>query len=146
MSIINEALKKAQKGNRFLAKHRPHRIRFRQLWLTALGIVCLLGAILVFNSFKAEDPAGSVSIHETISELKSSSRAFGLKELDIETPLKPAYFNLSGIVYDEQMPLAIINNRIVNKGMLINGAEVLTIKPSYVLLSLKGEELTLKIK
>jgi hypothetical protein len=42
--------------------------------------------------------------------------------------------------------MAIINNRIVEEGALINGAQLLEIQPNYVRLSLKGEELQLKIK
>jgi hypothetical protein len=79
-------------------------------------------------------------------ETETSKGVFNLRGIDIESPLKVSAFRLSGILYDNQKPMAIINNRIVEEGSLINGARLLEIQPNYVRLSLKGEELQLKIK
>jgi len=75
-------------------------------------------------------------------------RYFGLKEkpFNVTAPLNLSDFRLSGILYDKQKPLAIINERIVGKGALIKGAKLLEIQPNYVRFSLKGKEFKLKIK
>jgi len=144
MSIINDALKKANKVG---INIKPDTKRFStKKWLiwTAAGIVCLLGLFLVINSFK--ESGGYVSLQEMMPETKASKSIFNLREIEIERPLKVSDFRLSGILYDNQKPMAIINSRIVEEGALINGAQLLEIQPNYVRLSLKGEELQLKIK
>jgi hypothetical protein len=103
-----------------------------------------LGLFLVINSFK--ESGEYVSLQEMMPETKASKSIFDLRGIDIENPLKVSDFRLSGILYDNQKPMAIINNRIVEEGALINGAQLLEIQPNYVRLSLKGEELQLKIK
>ena len=144
MSIINDALKKANKIG-INIKTDTERVSTKK-WLiwTGAGIVCLLGLFLVINSF--EESGEYVSLQEMMPETETSKGVFNLRGIDIESPLKVSDFRLSGILYDNQKPMAIINNHIVEEGALVNGAQLLEIHPNYVRLSLKGEELQLKIK
>ena len=144
MSIINDALKKANKiGINITADTKRCSTKKWLIW-TGAGIVCLLGLFLVINSFK--ESGEYVSLQEMMPETKTSESVFDLRGIDIESPLKVSDFRLSGILYDNQKPMAIINNRIVEEGALVIGARLLEIQPNYVRLSLKGEELQLKIK
>lgn len=144
MSIINDALKKANKiGINIKTDTKRFSTKKWLIW-TGAGIVCLLGLFLVINSFK--ESGKYVSLQEMMPETKASKGVFDLRGIDIESPLRVSDFRLSGILYDSQKPMAIINNRIVEEGALINGARLLEIQPNYVRLSLKGEELQLKIK
>lgn len=144
MSIINDALKKANKTGINIKTDTERTSTKKWLIWTGAGIVCLLGLFLVINSFK--ESGEYVSLQEMMPETKASKSVFNLRGIDIESPLKVSDFRLSGILYDNQKPMAIINNRIVEEGALINGAQLLEIQPNYVRLSLKGEELQLKIK
>lgn len=158
MSIINDALKKAEK-NKQPSQDNPSQIlskinkmkagaeRFgfkRWLIWAGTGVVCLLGVFLAINSFKS--PTDSVPIQETVSQTGLAQNVFHLRKMDVEAPLRTSGFRLSGILYDTQRPLAIINQRVVEKGAFIKGAQLLEINPNYVRLSLHGEEFTLKIK
>ncbi len=58
---------------------------------------------------------------------------------------KPVY-NLSGIVYNDQRPLAIINNRTVSVGDKINGATVVEILKKEVTLSREGNRFTVIVR
>lgn len=184
MSIINDALKKAEK-DRQVSQDKPYQILSKKVdeiktdveklvlkkWLvwTSAGLVCALGIILVVNSLQA--PGDKTNLDNLsgnltgISTLKGTGTLTGTSEKaqppkELKLPGNTVYsrkenssltrktsnFNLSGIFYDQQKPLAIINNRIVEKGALIKGAELLEIRPDCVRLSLKGKEFTLKIK
>ena len=144
MSIINDALKKANRVGVNIRTDAERTSTKKWLIWTGAGIVCLLGLFLAINSFK--ESREYVSLQEMMPETKASKSAFDLRGIDIESPLKVSDFRLSGILYDNQKPMAIINNRIVEEGALVNGARLLEIQPNYVRLSLKGEELQLKIK
>lgn len=149
MSIINDALNKAGKqqlpqGNSpqiltEIEKGSPRPVSRRWLiWISA-GVLCLAGLFLITNSFK-----GTSERHEVLPETQGS--AFNIREVDFEMPFKTSDFKLTGILYDEQKPMAIINNRVVEEGALINGAELLEIQPNYVMVSYKGKEVKLKVK
>jgi len=158
MSIINDALKKAGKNKQFSLNKSPQLLckldglrtdtkRFvlkRWLIFAGAGAVCLLGVLLAINSFKS--PVDSPPVLETAAKIKASLHLFPPKETNVTAPLNLSGFRLSGILYDKQKPLAIINERIVGKGALIKGAKLLEIQPNYVRLSLKGKEFKLKIK
>jgi type II secretory pathway component PulC len=60
-------------------------------------------------------------------------------------PRKPPVWRLSGIVYNSQTPLAIINNRPVQAGDMVNNARVLSIKAKTVTLEHNGALLTLTV-
>lgn len=143
MSIINDALKKANKIGGIKADAQRFTSKKWLIWVGAAA-ACLLGLFLVTNSLKG--PAEYVSLQEMMPETKTPQSIFNIRGIDIEAPLETSNFRLSGILYDNQKPMAIINNRVVEEGTLINGAELLEIQPNYVRLSLKGEEIQLKVK
>lgn len=165
MSIINDALKKAEK-NKHLSQHQPAQILTKivdqiktdaqkfvlRKWLiwAGTGVICLLGVILTLSSFRGSPerrtPASiSAEVKATQPEVAQKS-ALPLREKKMSTLAKTSDFNLSGILYDKEKPLAIINERIVGEGALINGAELLEIQPNYVRLSFKEKEFKLKLK
>ena len=141
MSIINDALKKAGTKNQPYQLAQPTRKKW-PFWMAA-GAACLLGMTLAINFF--DTSSDFLPVEQASSEVVPES-AFQLKEVDYERTLKVTDFNLSGILYDNQKPLALINDKIVEEGAFIGEAKLLEIHPDYVRLSLKGEELTLKIK
>lgn len=52
----------------------------------------------------------------------------------------------SGIMYSQDEPICIVNNIILKKGEMVNGAEVLNIKPKSVILRKAEKEITLEWK
>ena len=60
-------------------------------------------------------------------------------------PLSTPVWHLSGIVYNSQTQLAIINNRPVRAGDVVNNAKVVSIKAKTVTLEHKGTLLTLTV-
>ncbi len=159
MSIINDALKKAEREKQ-TAQNKPGRIlskidkmktdteryllRKWPIWV-GTGVVCISAVFLAINSFKR--PSDSVSPQDTVT---NPQNIFHLRKIDpvpLEKSLQRASdFHLSGILYDEEKPLAIINNRIVVEGALIDGARLLDIQADYVKVSLKGKEFSLRVK
>lgn len=151
MSIINEALKKAGKQQDFLKTEAKRFISRRWLIYIGSGVICVLGIILAVTYLKpvAFDSifAPEVSAPELVSKPQAARNTFQLKEVEIEVPKSPTPdFNLKGILYDQQKPMAIINNRIVEEGAVVGGAQILEIQPELVRLSREGEEFELKIK
>ncbi len=153
MSVINDALKKAEKEKQ-ISQNRPPQI-FNKIdgiktgtrrWFVwaGTGVLCFLGIILLTSSFK--QPVDSIVVPEVASPKEVSLPAFQLRKIDVEIPLDSSGFRLSGVLYDNQRSLAIINDRVVEEGALINGAKLLEIQLNSVKLSLNGEEFTLKIK
>ncbi|UCG62050.1 MAG: hypothetical protein JSV52_01795 [Candidatus Zixiibacteriota bacterium] len=60
------------------------------------------------------------------------------------TPEKPKW-QLSGILYNSQAPVAIINNKPVKAGDTINSARVLRIDRKSVMLEYNGSKMTLTV-
>jgi hypothetical protein len=65
---------------------------------------------------------------------------------DITIPSISSEWELGGILFDETNPTAIINSRIVKAGEMIDGARVLKIDKSKVLLERNGNPFALSIK
>jgi len=166
MSIINDALKKAAKNKQVVygkpipvlsaieeIKTDAQKFILRRwlVWATT-GAVCLLGIVLVSTSFKK--PVNPISKDKTTSvklETKSGVKAQGAPSASKDKkkllfPVRHSDFILSGILYDQEKPLAIINERIVSEGASINGAKLVEVKLNSVKLSLKGKEFILKLK
>ncbi|MFC1631789.1 hypothetical protein ACFL1I_07700 [Candidatus Omnitrophota bacterium] len=148
MSIINDALKKAGNNN---SSFQPNLTELKSRendsgknWLiwAGVGLLSLVGILIVINSFKG--PAYT-SVKQPGADNQQGAR-FNLRAVDFEAPLNNAGFQLSGILYDPQNPMAIVNNRIVDEGAFIDGAQLLEIQPNFVKLSFRGQELTLVVK
>lgn len=163
MSIINDALKRAAKNKNLF--HNPpapifnviNEIKtgtqrfFLRKWLVwaGAGAACLLGIVLVTTTVKQPDNSVSLSepdSREILPKEKQQPQSVAAKKNRLFFSSRYDDFNLSGILYDQQKPLAIINERVVAEGSLINGAKLLQIKPNSVELSLKGKEFTLRVK
>ena len=54
--------------------------------------------------------------------------------------------NLGGIIYDEKKPLAIINDKIVGKGDMVEDKEIIRITPEEVILKDREKEYILKLE
>ncbi|NOX98066.1 MAG: general secretion pathway protein GspB [Nitrospirae bacterium] len=65
---------------------------------------------------------------------------------ETEKGTKLAWLSLEGILWKPEKPLAIINDQIVSKGDIVQGAEVIKIKEDGVTLRYGEEETFLKLK
>ena len=63
-----------------------------------------------------------------------------------EEGLKLTGFSLEGILWNSERPLAIINDQIVTRGDVVQGAEVVDIKEDRVILRYGKEESVLRLK
>lgn len=160
MSIINDALKKA--GNHKVPfpdnaiKGAPHSKR----WVIPLSLALLafVVAILAISYFKrppeifvadykpvVSEPVVPVVIEEAMPEVELSEEVFAAREVDIEPAEAKVGFDLTGILYDQQKPFAIVNTHVVEEGNFIDQAQILEIQADYVRISHQGEEIILKI-
>ncbi len=168
MSIITDALKKVEneKGsktmsskayvNKVMGPERKGTYQGKELkgnkTLIAAGSMVLLTIIIlaVSNAFlipKDLELAGRTELLEAEAyrdmrseiELLESERVAARKEL-------LSSFRLNGIVWDSNDSWAIINNRIVRPGDVLEGVTIVSIKPQKVVLSFKQEEFDLVVK
>jgi len=65
---------------------------------------------------------------------------------ETEKGTKLAWLSLEGILWTPERPLAIINDQIVSKGDIVQGAKVINIKKEGVTLRYGEEETFLKLK
>lgn len=171
MSIINDALKKAEKSKQPISEQKSQAVknfgnfghiksdmktyflkrRLLRFFWSATALVCLLGIILAVKAFYT--PSEEFVLKSPLAEnqemglqKKAPMNILGLRKVDIEIPAHDPNFKLSGILYDEQRPLAIINEKVIEEGALVNGARLLEITPDSVRLSYREEEFTLSIK
>lgn len=56
------------------------------------------------------------------------------------------HFTLNGIVYDKENSWAIVNNKVVGTGDVLDGAEVISIAPKGVVFLFKNEKFDLRVK
>lgn len=67
---------------------------------------------------------------------------------NIKSVAKPAtgpVWKLSGVVYNQTDPRAIINNRSLRKGDVVDGAQIVDIKKKSVILRYKGKNHTIEV-
>ncbi len=76
-----------------------------------------------------------------LEKLKKNRPVTGSKK----TPEKKTAWVLSSILYSTQRKHAIINNKLVKKGDIINGARLVRLRPDSVRLNLKGKSIDLKL-
>jgi len=148
MSIINEALKKAQRSAPGpqsdgaadrqpkiypTVKTRvtvPSKAAKKNRMVVAL-LACAFAALVAYSGFTVAP------------KFLSRRRALAL-------PPQPASamptLVLNGIVYDEEKPYAIINNKVLLKGDLVDGAALSEINRDSVKFVFNGREYELKAK
>ncbi len=142
MSIINDALAKAEKEKKdevVVARVFSKRL----IWMGA-ALACVLGILLISTSVNVPSRPELISNESVL--LPQPVQAGQPKEKPALTAKPVSGFNLTGIVYENEGAMAIINERIVVPGDLVDGARVLEIQPNSVKLSLGGKELQLNLK
>lgn len=155
MSIINDALKKAEKEKKSVShpqisltntlenlKRDTQRFALRKyLFWTSTGVFCLLGVVLLISNnaqIPKKTPRENISL-PPIAVQENSGQTISAAD-------SPAIFRLSGIIFEKEKPLAIINEAILTEGGFIDGAEVVEICPDSVKLSFKDTELVLEME
>ncbi|MFH1246112.1 MAG: hypothetical protein V1662_06490 [Candidatus Omnitrophota bacterium] len=160
MSIINEALKKAEKEKKnsphsqiFLSdtmgnlKREAQRFALRKyLFWTSTGVFCLVGgvwAIININMFRTPKDIFKENAPANITAAQGKNSWI---PPSVNAPETPAIFRLSGIIFDKGKSLAIINQEVLSEGASINGAKITEICSDCVKLSFKDEEIVLNIE
>jgi thioredoxin-related protein len=77
--------------------------------------------------------------------LKKTKKAVAAKGSGAAVPVGPA-LKLSGIILDPSLPKAIINDAIVRVGDVVEGAKVVKITATNVVLTAGGREISLKME
>ncbi|GEM_PF-4114655 len=107
----------------------------------AAGLIAV-AALLIYNYRNLKGPEGSPAAQQTPSEPAAPVTLKGI--LPKETPANE--YVLSGIVYEDKEPMAVINDKIYFIGDDINGAQVVEITYNRVLLKKSGKLTELKVK
>lgn len=92
-----------------------------------------------YKSGQLRDPFVSVMAKE---EKKESLQKQGAVELN-QPKIDLSALNVQGIIWGAKMPQAIINNKVLVVGDLIDGAEILSIDKKRITLSFAGEVVNL---
>lgn len=175
MSIIQEALKKAQVDLKRtgqedassdtlrsasaatppLAEKRASTARITSIkvvvsvFVTALLLLFSIAAAFVLihkktDSVKTDEAAGRTPAQDiSYAPIRKHDADQG-KPASIA--VKAPELNLSGIMYSEESPRAIINDRIVGPDDLVSGAKIKKINPRNVVLEFEDTEITLNLK
>lgn len=140
MSIIYEALKKVDKPEKKKKFFLPRNF----LWLVILGLAVYL--IISYLLKKEHRLAGEIAKEEKQSQLTPPAAQPPLPVPAAEPNETTPSFTLSGIVYSQQLPLAVINGQALKKGQDIEGAKILDIQEDKVILEKDGKNITLFLK
>ncbi len=165
MSIISDALKKAQKEPQKykseVLKLQDKRPPFKKMMLAVL-IIPLSAAIGIGLAFRYRNKANVLP--ETSLGRLIEKDAVVVKEVPsikkvpevVPEPVKPAVkkpkviktprFSLNGIILGEGVPLAIINHQILKEGDRINGAHLIHIYEDRVVLKFRYRVIELKLE
>ena len=169
MSIIHEALQKASTskkksnqvksvdlefsqsnesnytGKAAAAAHIPI-IKINTLFLpiTIVCVVIIFGTFFLLKNGVIMPKIPSMNIHETILKTKSEKAVKAL------TPPKPSAssdekYTLYGIAYEENQPLAIINDSVYASGEKVGEAIVVAITRNRVILDESGRVFELEV-
>ena len=176
MSIINEALKKAQEANRqqqanaagrvsepsedILLKTKisqlpaaprrnlklPARVKWFAPALIAVVII-VTGQIFLKKIFRTTSPVANLlltpaHIPETTPSSSPSAAPAPISQNAQDLPA----LMLTGIVYDNEKPYAIVNNKVLSKGDMIDGAMLIEINRESVKFVFNDEEFELSSK
>ena len=175
MSTINEALKKVEKKREPVTTTRPfyqesapqpqinvthitqqHKVSY-PLIATLVVVVFIAGIFITrWTMGSSQAPVvirSSQSVPEQTAQAdtepveKTQAPSFAPSTFPMmRNMMGELNFKLSGIIFSEDDPSAIINNEIVKQGDTINGAIVQCIEKDCVKLSYQGKELTVRVK
>lgn len=172
MSIIYDALKKVGEADKLtapLAQVKPpfvslHKPKVYLLYILAVAAVVILAALL-FNPFRKPNPqiapetlpmattqeippvdiasAGALAIEQPSGLNPSASAADLSTEPQSQEP-PPAPLVLNGVFISDSETYALVNNQIVKKGDVVDGAIVRKIAMDEVELELAGKTIQLR--
>lgn len=127
----------------------------RPFIIAVSGVMFCFAAYFIFDilvrSMENNNPvAAADSVHSIKASLPDGKPQGQAARLDIRsfarrTPQRESVLNLSGIMYLEDGPRALINNTMVTVGSLIGGARVVDIQKDAVVLDVDGSENVLKL-
>ena len=165
MSIITEALKKAQKGQnpnlsgytksprqpilgpRMGYQNKPKKslLGKKNNFLVGgliFGTLLLLSLALIFGYMQNLQ---KVYIEQPISIVSQAKTTTAIPVKTVKASKKSPLFKLNGIVHDEDKPMAVINDKIVEAGEIVDGAKVTEIGSDKAELSYRGRKIILQI-
>ena len=169
MSIIQEALRKAQKtpvvrnaaipaqkpspetGNIFVSVEKPKTKNDMRLALYALLVLAVFSFFAVkYFSLAPQKPAARPSAHPKdkaapVETVQPDILSLAVEEQSVAVKGPRENFKLSGIMHLENGLRAIINNLTVVEGDEVNGATVTSITEDSVLLKKGSSEITLRL-
>ncbi len=150
MSVIYEALKKAGNNPAF-AKPRK-KVNYRKVVIFSLGIAsCLIYTGFLYKmgrSYFTRNNAESYIINKQPLFEKKASPA-GKYSPSGKTSLTRKgknTFVLSGIIYSQDKPIAIINGKSLTAGKEIAGAKITSIEENLVTLDFRGKKVILTLE
>jgi hypothetical protein len=161
MSIVNDALKKIEakqeainvkpkvlqdKPEEKREIFRPKPIRKKQskalYWLIAI-----IGGVLLIAVISVTLRTDKVLLRSNAIAKGNITGVANTKAGNLfRSIVRNKDFELTGIMYSEYEPAAIINNRVVKTGDVIEGATVASIQETLVKLSQQGKEIILQVE
>jgi len=162
MSIIQEALEKAQSDVKpavqriAKAPAANRRVLMGVIFLALIAVVVFSAGRFLSNAGNRADGTSAansqvVSYKPLVRDQARGSNAIGGREQISVSPttlktLESPKLVLSGIMYLEEGPRAIINNFIVGLGDSVLGAKITRINRQNVILEYENVEITLSLK
>jgi amino acid transporter len=141
MSIIYEALKRIEPGLNLENKKKKKQLR--KLTLSLLGILLGLGYLFFLYSAGI---AFNIKKQEISSNPQTKSNFVNKPRTEQKINLKSeSQYRLSGILYEKNKPIAVINEKTVLEGDKIGKAVVTLIKKDKVELLTDDKTLTLEL-
>lgn len=151
MSIINDALKKAEregipkppltsfpKRKRTLQNRQPRAKNLPPL-IGIIGVILVL--FLLYNLFPKKTAVDRKSLLAPKSPARQANTLTGTRTIKVKEGL-----SLSGIVFSEAESWAVINDTIVSEGDTIKGAKLLKIEEKSVELAFPDKKLILSLE
>ena len=166
MSIIADALKKAQKGQNphlltynktprqpVLGPRAGYQAKPKKISGTkknnfliggiVFGTILLLCLAFIFAYMQNSQRV--YYVEKPVAAVPAAPAAIPAAINTVQPSEEKDLFQLSGIVHDESKPLAVINDRIVEAGEIVDGAKVTQIDSDSAQLSYRGKKITLYI-
>lgn len=143
MSVIHEALKKSNEGEKVSAPFRGNdRRKTSASWrpILILGIVLLAVSPIFAGRFMKE--AGSPNASRALGQFALEETSLpATRPSPIPSPKSfgKARFELSGLVFAGEGSYCLVNGVVLKKGESVGGATVVEISPNFVKLDLGGQ-------
>lgn len=149
MSIVLEALEKAQReGKRFTqvyVERTPQKEQRPQLKTKSKHKIFIFGSIIFVTIINIIFLGWWVDRNNSIISIKMPS--ISPVSLTQKTSLKKSSrFNVTGVVWDEKEPIAIVNGKFLKEGDQILGARIIDIKLHEVRFLHRNKEFTISVE